>query len=81
MAAHYATSFGTVHRGRFSSFGRALDCRAGGRGFNSQGRTNTQGLKITEKWVDFELRLKCLIRRAQHLLLLRGEIDHILVNY
>ena len=31
--------------------------------------------------VDFELRLKCLIRRAQPLLLLRVEIDHILVNY
>ena len=29
--------------------GRALDCRAGGCGFNSRGGTNTQGLKITEK--------------------------------
>ena len=29
--------------------GRALDCRAGGRRFDSRGRTNTQGLKITEK--------------------------------
>ena len=36
-------------RGRISSVGRALDCRAGGRGFDSRGRTNTQGLKITEK--------------------------------
>ena len=36
-------------RGRISSVGRALDCRAGGRGFHSRGRTNTQGLKITEK--------------------------------
>ena len=27
-----------------------VDCRAGGRGFDSWGRTNTQGLKITEKW-------------------------------
>ena len=26
-----------------------VDCRAGGRGFNSWGRTSTQGLKITEK--------------------------------
>ena len=26
-----------------------VDCRAGGRGFDSRGRTNTQGLKITEK--------------------------------
>ena len=29
--------------------GRALDCRGGGRGFDSRGRTNTQGLKIAEK--------------------------------
>ena len=26
-----------------SSVGRAINCRAGGRGFDSQGRTNTQG--------------------------------------
>ena len=26
-----------------------VDCRAGRRGFDSWGRTNTQGLKITEK--------------------------------
>ena len=26
-----------------------VDCRAGGRGSDSWGRTNTQGLKITEK--------------------------------
>ena len=26
-----------------------VDCRAGGRGFDSRGRTNTQGLKVTEK--------------------------------
>ena len=37
------------NRGRISSVGRAHDCRAGGRGFNSRGRTNTRGLKITEK--------------------------------
>ena len=36
-------------RGRINSVGRALDCRAGGRGINSRGRTNTQGLKIVEK--------------------------------
>ena len=35
-------------RGRISSVGRALDCRAGGHGFGSRARTNTQGLKITE---------------------------------
>ena len=38
-------------RGRTSSVGRkivgrALDCGAGGRGFDSRDRTNTQGLKI-----------------------------------
>ena len=36
-------------RGRVSTVGTVLDCRAGGRGFDSPGRTNTQGLKITEK--------------------------------
>ena len=36
-------------RGRISSVGRAPDCRVGGRGFDSRGRTNTQSLKITEK--------------------------------
>ena len=35
--------------GRVSSVGRAFDCREEGRGFDSRGRTNTQGLKITEK--------------------------------
>ena len=39
-----------LDRDRTSSVGRALDCRAGGRGFDSRGRTNTQGLKITVKW-------------------------------
>ena len=34
---------------RISSVDRALDCRAGGRGFDSRGRRSTQGLKITEK--------------------------------
>ena len=37
------------NQGRISSVGEALDRRAGGRGFDSRGRTNTQGLKITEK--------------------------------
>ena len=36
-------------RVKTSSVGRALDCSAGGRGFDSRGRINTQGLKITEK--------------------------------
>ena len=39
----------SLKRGRISSVGRAFDCRAGGRGFDSRGRTITQGLKITEK--------------------------------
>ena len=36
-------------RGSASSVGTALNCRAGGSGFDSRGRTNTQDLKITEK--------------------------------
>ena len=39
----------SVCRGRVSSVGRAFDCRAEGRGFDSRGRTNKQGLQITEK--------------------------------
>ena len=35
---------------RISSVGRALDCRAGGREVDSRDRTNTEGLKMTEKW-------------------------------
>ena len=35
----------------WSSVGRELDCRAGGRGFDSRGRKNTQFLK--------QLRNKC----------------------
>ena len=44
-----------VHiHGRISSVGRVVDCRVvdcrvGGHGFDSRGRTNTRGLKITEK--------------------------------
>lgn len=34
---------------RISSFGKALECRAGGCGFHSLCRINTQGLSITEK--------------------------------
>ena len=37
------------NRCRNSSIGRTLDCRAGGRGFDSRDRTNTLGLKVTEK--------------------------------
>ena len=44
-----STSTTTCKVGRISSVGRALDCRAGDRGFDSRGWTNTQGLKISEK--------------------------------
>ena len=37
-----------VNRGRISSVGRTLDCRAGGLGFDSRDRTNTQG-RMTSK--------------------------------
>ena len=37
------------NRDRVSSVGRALDCGAEGRGFDSRGRTKTQHLKITKK--------------------------------
>ena len=40
-----------TNRGRTSSVGRALDCRAEGRGFDSRDRTNTQGLTVTENIV------------------------------
>ena len=40
----------TTHPGRIhNSVGRALDYRAGGRGFDFPNRNNTQGLEITEK--------------------------------
>ena len=41
----------TTHRGRIHNpVGRALDCRAGGGGFDFPNRNNTQGLEIKEKW-------------------------------
>ena len=51
-----------TNRGRISSVGRALDCRAEGRGFDSRDRNNTdQGLKITENRVPNNyFRAKCL---------------------
>ena len=36
-------------RSSISLVSRALDCKAGGCGFYSRGRINTEGLKITEK--------------------------------
>ena len=44
-----STSTTTSKVGRISSVSRALDCISGDREFDSRGRTNTQGLKITEK--------------------------------
>lgn len=41
------TSFASFNRGRISSIGGVLDCRAGCRGFNSWDWTNPKGLKIT----------------------------------
>ena len=38
-----------LFQGRNNSVGVALDCRAGGRGLDPRGRTNTQSRKITKK--------------------------------
>ena len=49
---------------RISSFGRALDCRAGGRGFDTRDQTDTQGVKnnweikvlpLPRKWLDLRV--------------------------
>jgi len=40
---YFCASFPFSNCGRFSSVGRALDYRVGGRGFDSRGLTNTQG--------------------------------------
>ena len=42
---HIIFFFFSHHRGRISSVGRALDCRAGVFGFVSRDGTNTQSLK------------------------------------
>ena len=42
---HIIFFFFSHHRGRISSVGRGLDCRAGVFGFVSRDGTNTQGLK------------------------------------
>ena len=42
--------FYKINCSRISSVSSRLDCGARGHGYDSQGRTNTQGLKITEKW-------------------------------
>ena len=47
------------NRGRISSVGQALDCRAGGREFDSPGQTNTQDKltynKLKNKGISFAL--------------------------
>ena len=52
LRCHFVSFF----RCRISSVGRALDFRAGGHGFNSRGRTNTQGLKLRREGTAFTLR-------------------------
>ena len=49
---------------------RTLDCRAGGRRFDSWGWTNTLGLKITEKYIRYCL---CLAKGQTS----RGSDDHV----
>ena len=63
--------FTFVHlcRGRVSSVGWALDCGAGGRGFDSRGQTNTQGQNNWE--------MKVLPLHGKRLDLSRGSDDHV----
>ena len=60
---------------RTSSVGRALKCRAGGRGFDSRGRGRavTKGLKITE-----EEGISFALQTARYL---RGSDDHALYKW
>ena len=54
-------------RGRINSVGRALDCRAGGRGFDPRrDPTNTQGLKITESLHCKRLHLRVVRMNTQN---------------
>ena len=46
LFSNFSSAF--VNFSRIRSVGRAVDCRAEGRGFDSRNRINTQGLKITE---------------------------------
>ena len=55
-----------------SSDSSAHDCRAGGRGFDSRGRTNTQSLK--SNWEMKVLPLPC---KAELLIPSRGSDDHV----
>lgn len=52
---------------RSSSVGRAIYRRAGGRGFDSWGRTYTQGLKLTkEEGISFALQTARYLRSSDH---------------
>ena len=52
-----------LNRGRISSVGRMFDCRVGGQKFNSWGQTNTQDVKMTDKWRYY----LCLLEMARRL--------------
>ena len=84
LFSNFSSTF--VNRSRISSVGRALDCRAGGHGFDSRDRTNTQRLKITEKWGYCLCPLKgwtCAWLgwpESSHILLARGQFLLDLVN-
>ena len=53
--------------GRSNSVGRAIYCRAGGRGFDWWGKTYTQGLKITkEEGISFALQTARYLRSSDH---------------
>ena len=41
--------FKIIYHSRISSVSRALDCRVGGHGFDSQDQTSTHGLKMNKK--------------------------------
>ena len=55
----HKASINQLIRGRISPVGRAGDFRAGGGGFDSRGRTISQGLKIIEKWRYYLCTARC----------------------
>ena len=77
----------SLDQGRISSIGKALDRWAGGRGFDPRGRTNTQGLKITEKWRNYlchsckplDLRVACMTSKNGDPISL-GRLKNIVLN-
>ena len=50
LSSRPVVGFRGAGQGRTSSASRVMDCRQGRRGFDSRDQTNTQGLKMTEKW-------------------------------